>query len=178
MRLPPIAAASLLVLCVPAALVAQTVDTLPRFPAVTGHSLQGHDVTLPAGFTGERNLVFVAFRRDQQRDVDSWRPLARELVARDSTVRAYEIPVLARRYRFVRPMMEAGMRRGMPDTTTRAHTILLFIDKSPFERALRISSEDAIVPMIVDRDGRVRWRARGPFTAVLADSLRAALALP
>lgn len=178
MRLLSIAAASLLVLCVPAALVAQTADTLPRFPAVGGHSLQGHEVQLPAGFGGERNLVFVAFRRDQQRDVDSWRPLARELAARDSTVQVYEIPVLARRYRFVRPMMEAGMRRGIPDTTTRAHTILLFIDKSPFERALHVTSEDSIVPMIVDRGGRVRWRARGPFTTVLADSLRAALAPP
>lgn len=176
MRPSSIAAAALLVLRAPAALVAQNADTLPRFPAVSGHSLQGHDVQLPAGFAGERNLVFVAFRRDQQRDVDSWRPLARELTARDSTLQAYEIPVLARRYRFVRPMMEAGMRRGIPDTTTRAHTILLFIDKSPFERALHVASEDSIVTILADHEGHVRWSARGPFTTPLADSLRAALA--
>lgn len=178
MRFLPVAAAFAIALSSPAHAFAQEADSVPRFPPVTGHSLQGGTVQLPAGFAGERNLVFIAFRRDQQRDVDSWRSLARELTAGDPRLQVYELPTLARGYRFVRPMMEAGMRRGIPDTTTRAHTILLFIDKGPFERALHIGDEHEIAAVLLDHAGMVRWTVRGPLTPALADSLRAAVARP
>jgi hypothetical protein len=51
----------------------------PRFPAVTGRSLEHRTFKLPADFEGERNLVLVAFKRAQQADVDSWMPFLRPL---------------------------------------------------------------------------------------------------
>ena len=63
------------------------------------------------------------------------------------------------------------MRRGIPDPAVRAATITLYIDKAPFKRALRISDEDRIHVLLVDRDGRVHWRAEGPFDPAAAEQL-------
>jgi hypothetical protein len=44
------------------------------FPQLAARDLGGREVALPAGLPGERNVVIVAFRREQQRLVDSWVP--------------------------------------------------------------------------------------------------------
>jgi hypothetical protein len=153
---------------------AQQPDSL-HFPVVEGESLTGVRTTLPADFAGERNLVFVAFSRGQQADVDTWTPLAKRLVAADSALRSYELPTLARRYRLIRPMIDGGMRRGIADSATRAATITLYIDKSPFERALGIAGEDSIAVLLVARGGDVLWHARGRWTPEAEAALTAVL---
>jgi peroxiredoxin len=44
------------------------------FPQVTARDLGGREVALPADLRGQRNVVLIAFRRDQQQLVDSWMP--------------------------------------------------------------------------------------------------------
>jgi len=156
---------------------AQQPDSL-HFPVVEGESLTGVHTTLPAGFAGERNLVFVAFSRGQQADVDTWAPLAKRLVADDSALRSYELPTLARRYRLIRPMIDGGMRRGIADSATRATTITLYIDKSPFERTLGIDGEDSIAVLLVARGGGVLWHTRGRWTPDAEAALTAVLRQP
>jgi hypothetical protein len=43
-------------------------------PQLAARDLSGREVALPAGLPGERNVVLIAFRRDQQQLVDSWVP--------------------------------------------------------------------------------------------------------
>lgn len=143
----------------------------PRFPAVTGRSLEHQTFKLPADFEGERNLVLVAFKRGQQADVDSWMPFLRPLAAAHAGLRVYELPTLASGFSIVRPMIDGGMRGGIPDSTVRAATITLYIDKQPFRTALKITSEDRIHVFLVDRAGQVYWRAEGPFTQTAGEEL-------
>ncbi len=56
-----------------AATLAATVAT--TFPKVTGKNLDGKTFNLPGDFEAPVSLVFVAFDRKQQSDVDSWHPL-------------------------------------------------------------------------------------------------------
>ena len=42
-----------------------------RFPTLSSDNLERQAFTLPADFGGERNVVFVAFKREQQAEVDS-----------------------------------------------------------------------------------------------------------
>ena len=150
-------------------------DTSLRFPDVQGRSLTGRRVTLPEDFAGDLNVVLVAFKRWQQEDVDTWMPHLRELAASRTGLRVYELPTLASSYRLMRTFIDGGMRGGIPDSAVRAATITLYIDKRPYKAALQIPNEDQIHVFLVERGGRIRWRAAGPFTAEAAAQLDAAL---
>lgn len=138
-------------------------DTLGRFPSVEGSNLEGERFTLPSDFKGELNVVLVAFKREQQIDVDSWMPFLKSVGERRRDLRIYELPTLGRRYRLMRPFIDGGMRRGIPDAAVRAATITLYIDKAPFRESLRLRDEEHISVLLVDRKGRVFWRAEGRY---------------
>ena len=138
-------------------------DTLGSFPRAVGSNLEGWKFTLPFDLEGKLNVVAIAFKREQQADVDSWMPFLAKTAASHPERRVYEIPTLGRLYRFMQSFIDGGMRRGIPDAQVRAATITLYIDKAPFKRALRITDEDRIHVLLVDRDGRVYWRAEGAY---------------
>lgn len=150
-------------------------DSLRQFPSVEGSNLEGRRFALPAEFETEYSVVFVAFRREQQADVDSWLPHLRALRLDERGVSAYELPTLSRSYRWVRGFIDGGMARGIPDLRARETTITLYIEKGPFKTALAITNEEKITTMIVAQDGRILWRVDGPFTAPSGESLAAAL---
>ena len=139
------------------------VDTLASFPSVEGSNLEGEHFKLPSDFKGELNVVLVAFKREQQGDVDSWMPFLKTMGETRRDLRVYELPTLGRRYRLMRPFIDGGMRRGIPDAAVRAATITLYIDKAPFRESLRIPDEDRIYVVLVDQKGRIFWRAAGRF---------------
>ena len=149
-------------------------NALGQFPAVSGENLNGKRFDLPRNFEGALNLVVIAFQREQQRDVDGWMPFLKTLAKDRDDVRIYELPTLGRRYRIMRPIIDGGMRGGIPDSRVRAITITLYIDKAPFRRALEIPDEDHIYVIAVDREGRVHARAAGLFTAESGASFRLA----
>jgi hypothetical protein len=146
-----------------------------QFPRVEGSNLEGRRFSLPADFEAELNVVLIAFRREQQADVDSWMPFFTGKKLTERGIRVYKLPTLNRSYRMMRRFIDGGMARGIQDKGTREATITLYIDKSPFKKALGIVTENRIVTMIVARDGRVLWRADGPFTNASGAKLEEAL---
>ena len=157
------------------ATAAARVDSVRQFPRVEGSNLEGKRFALPTDFEGEYNVVVVAFRREQQADVDSWLPFLRQQNVAARGVRVYELPTLSRSYRWMRGVIDGGMARGIPEKATREVTITLYIDKTPFKDALAIATEDRIVTLIVARDGRVLWRADGRFSTASGAELSAML---
>ncbi|MEO7457569.1 MAG: hypothetical protein ABIY52_15005 [Gemmatimonadaceae bacterium] len=138
------------------------VDTLGRFPNVEGSNLEGEHFNLPSDFKGRLNVVLVAFKREQQA-VDTWMPFLKAAGETRRELRVYELPTLGRRYRMIRPLIDGGMRRGIPDAAVRAATITLYIDKTPLRESLRLGDEDRIYVLLVDQKGDVFWRAAGRF---------------
>lgn len=153
----------------------QLSDTTRVFPAIRGQNLEGETLAMPGDFAGDQNVVFIAFKREHQADVDSWGPALDSLRARHPGLRVYELPTLARRYKLMRPVIDGGMRGGIPDPAVRAATITLYIDKDPFKRALGIPTEDRIQILLVDREGRILWQRSGPCTPSLRVELQAHL---
>lgn len=153
-----------------------------RFPSLSGTSLSGRRFTLPEGFEGRANLVFVAFRREQQALVDTWLPAAREAAFASPEMRFYELPTIGRAYLLMRPVIEGGMRGGVTDRAARDATITLYTDTGRFRRALRIPDDRTIHVLLLDRAGTVRWRAEGGFTpdkgAALTDAVERLLGAP
>ena len=147
-----------------------------RFPTITSAALSGRRYSLPRDFEGRANVVLIAFRREQQRDVDTWLPTARALAADNRELRFYELPTISRGYVLLRPVIDGGMRGGIPDSATRDLTITLYTDVGRFRRALGLASDRTIHTLLVDSAGVVRWRAAGAFTPAQGDALRRAAA--
>jgi hypothetical protein len=145
------------------------------FPKLTVSNLEEKYLSLPEDFAGNRNLLLIAFQREQQQNVDTW---LRQMNRFESIpgFQYYELPTLDKLNPFVRWFINNGMRRGIPDRNARARTITLYLDKPSFRKALHIPDEKQIHAILVDRAGRVWWRAEGDFDEAKAASLQEALA--
>jgi hypothetical protein len=146
-----------------------------RFPIVRADNLEKREFNLPAGFEGDRNLVLVAFEREQQKDVDTWLREMKRFEESDTGFRYYELPTIQRPNAFMRWFIDNGMRHGIPDRAARQRTITLYIEKKPFCDALRIADQKKIYALLVDREGKILWRSEGLFDEAKGASLRQAL---
>lgn len=131
------------------------------FPIVTGSNLERRRLTLPGDFEGHLNLVVLAFWQRHQALVNTWMPLAGDLEKRYPGFAFYELPVIHKRSRISQWFIDSGMRAGIPDRRVREHTITLYVDKPPFLGDLGITDDGTIQAMVVDRTGRILWRASG-----------------
>lgn len=134
------------------------------FPRVQGANLERRSFTLPDDFAGERNLVLIAFKREQQSEIDTWIPVARQLAREYPDFRYYELPTISRSVPLARWWLDGAMRAGIPDRAAREATITLYLDKTAFRKALQLPREDTIYALLVDRSGQVYWRAEGRAT--------------
>jgi hypothetical protein len=171
-----VAAAAIAVAAVSGAAMMQAGGAVPVFPAVSGENLNGKRFSLPADFQGPASFVAIAFAREQQTQVDGWLPAIKAARARVPALGGYEVPVLSRGVSLFRGFINGGMRRGIPDTATRATTITLYIDKRPFDESLAIATEAEITVLLVKPDGTILWRASGPCDAAKTAGLDAVLA--
>ena len=67
-----------------------------HFPSVKASNLEKRDFNLPADFEGERNLLLVAFEREQQKDVDTWLREMKRFEEIDPGFHYYELPTIQR----------------------------------------------------------------------------------
>ncbi|MCX6368844.1 MAG: hypothetical protein NTX57_19350 [Armatimonadetes bacterium] len=150
----------------------QTPPPTITFPAVQADNLEGKKLRFPQDFAGTHNLVFVAFQRNQQREIDTWVPLAKELMKAHPTLRLYEFPVIGKMIGMMRGFINSGMRRGIPDPATRATTITIYSDKGAFMKPLGLKDQKKIYAFIVTPKGEILWRTEGPRIESGEKSLR------
>ena len=142
------------------------------FPTISGDNLSGKHMTLPRDFEGQPNIVIVAFFREQQSLVDTWKSVLEELRKQHPDLRTYELPTIGKGYILMKWIISTGMRSGIKDTDTRDHTVTLYTDTRKFRRELDLPTDRTIYVLLVDSKGVVRWKTDGPMTAMGADSLR------
>ena len=135
-----------------------------RFPEIEGTSLSLVEHRLPGTLEGQVNLLLIAFRQWQQKDVDTWVPTATALATEHAGFRSYELPVISKVYRPVSGFIDGGMRSGIPNPEVRASTITVYLDRRRFLEALNIDSVGEIVPMLVTPHGDILWRTTGRMT--------------
>jgi hypothetical protein len=152
-------------------------DNSPRahFPSVEASNLERRAFNLPADFEGERNLLLVAFEREQQKDVDTWLREMKRFESLDPDFHYYELPTIQRPGAFMRWFIDTGMRHGIPDRKARERTITLYLEKKPFLDAMLITDQKKIYAFLVDREGSVLWRSDGVYEETKGASLRIAL---
>ena len=134
------------------------------FPTVSGTNLLRKKLTLPRDFQGELNLVFIPFERWHQTEVDSWSALAGKLEEKYEGLVYYELPTLQYGGPIYKIFLNEGMRAGIPNPKTRERTITLYLDKADFRAALDMKDEEHMYVLVVDRQGKEFFRARGPYS--------------
>jgi hypothetical protein len=134
------------------------------FPTVEGTNLLRQKKTLPADFTGQINLVFIAFQQWQQGEIDSWSPWITEMEKHYPTLVNYELPTIENRSALARWFINEGMRAGIPNPVTRERTITLYLHKEDFRKSLNIADEDHVQILLVDKLGKVIYRENGIYS--------------
>lgn len=150
-------------------------QTAAKFPELKASNLESREFNLPRDFAGERNLVLIAFQREQQEQLDTWLKEMKRFQEADPSFQYYELPTIEKLNAMTRWFIDSGMRRGIPDKNARARTITLYIDKKPFEESLQLPTEKTVYALLVDRSGNVLWRAEGTFDEAKGEGLRKAL---
>jgi hypothetical protein len=146
-----------------------------KFPKVSGSNLLRQKVTLPGDLQGDLNLLFVAFEQWQQTLIDAWIPSAQQLEESFPGIQYYETPVIQKMNFLAQTFINEGMRAGIPNQTSRAKTITLYINKEIFRRALEIPHEKTIWVLLLDREGNIVWRTDGAYTPEKGEALHKAV---
>jgi hypothetical protein len=142
------------------------------FPKVKGMNLEGEEKFLPKDFKAPKNIVIVAFKREQQADVDTWIKALDPVIEANPQLALYELPVLQKFNFLMRFNINNGMRYGIPDKKARERTICLYLDKTSFKNKLALISEDQIVVFLVDQAGMVKAKIFGAAIPATIDHLK------
>jgi len=138
------------------------------FPTVTSDDLNGNSKTLPADLPGDPTIVFIAYKQDQQPDVNTW--VYGLGLDPSQGAEFVEIPIVGRAARLVRGIVNNGMKSGIVDTDMRARTITLYESVSLLNDPLGFRGRDQIRVLLVTQAGEVLWSTSGVATdAGIAD---------
>lgn len=155
---------------------AQSLPESTPFPVVAGENLEGRAYRIPDELPGSVRLILLAFEQRQQRDVETWFPTAARLAEAWDDLTWWEFPTLQTPWRLMRWFIDGGMRSGIPDLSARERTITLYLDRAAFLRSLEIPGPERIAVLLLDGEGRVRWRAYGRASEAGISELEDALA--
>lgn len=130
------------------------------FPNVTGIDLEGKKQNLPAAFSNKLNLVIVAFKREQQIEVDTWIKAAEPILEKNSNLNFYEVPLIYELSAFKRMWVNNGMRFGIPNKVARKRTITVYTDREEFFKITGMR-EEKIYALLIDNKGKILWKKEG-----------------
>lgn len=130
------------------------------FPKITGIDLQGKTQELPKVFKNKFNLVVVAFKREQQSEVDTWIKAVEPILKKNANLSFYEIPLIYELSSFKRMWVNNGMRFGIPDEAARKRTITVYTNREEFFRITKMK-EEKIYALLTDASGKILWQKEG-----------------
>ena len=142
------------------------------FPPLTADDLNGRSLNLPADLPGKPTIVVIAYKREQQPNVNAW---VEQLDLRETGGQAWvKLPVVRRGAVLFRSFVDNGMRSGITSPQMRARTITIYSSRSAFNLALGISGRGEIYVALVDPDGTIHALVEGDVTEAKVEQLRAA----
>ena len=142
------------------------------FPPLTADDLNGRSLNLPADLPGKPTIVVIAYKREQQPNVNAW---VEQLDLRETGGQAWvKLPVVGRGAVLFRSFVGNGMRSGITSPQMRALNITIYSNWSAFNLALGISGRGEIYVALVDPDGTIHALVEGDVTEAKVEQLRAA----
>ncbi len=149
------------------------------FPELTSEALDRTMVMLPKGFEGRQNLVFLSWARNQEPQIDTWMTAAQALLHASTDLRVYRMLVSPRENSLYRWWDNNSLRSAETDPEMLHWTVPLYTEKAGLRRSLGLAEDDhKIAVLLLDRNGRVLWKAAGASTEASRAGLLAAAQRP
>jgi hypothetical protein len=143
-----------------------------KFPVVKAKTLAGQETTVPDDAAGKVTLVCVAFLRETQSQLDSWLNPFYEKFGSRADIMFYEVPMISGGYKFMKPIIDGGMRGGLPEFKHK-HVVTMYGDVQSYVQALSLDPTNGHA-FLLDREGSIRWQNEGFSNAETLASLFAA----
>jgi len=138
-----------------------------RFPEVTAESLAKTRESIPESARGKVTLVTVAFLQQSQPQLDSWLgPFAERFGGKEGFT-FYEVPMISSGYKFMRPIIDSGMRGGIPREKHK-NVVTMYGDVEKYMKELNLEARFGYA-FLLDKEGIIRWQGQGFSTP---DSLK------
>jgi len=130
------------------------------FPELKAETLSGIDMKYPDDVKGKVTLILMAFKRETQRKIDSWLEPFSKAFENDTSVQFFEIPMLARQWILMSPIIDGGMRSGIPK---QKHGIVttFYGDVNKYCELLSIKDKSDGYFFLLDKNGVIQWRSNG-----------------
>ncbi len=141
------------------------------FPKVNGIDLEGKTQELPTVFKNKFNLVIVAFKRQQQEQVDTWIKTIEPILKENSNLNFYEIPLIYELSAFKRMWVNNGMRLGIAQDEARKRTITVYTNRDEFFKIMQMQ-ENEIYALLIDNSGKILWKKAGIADSQKLESLK------
>jgi hypothetical protein len=140
-----------------------------RFPEVTADSLAKTRESIPESAKGKVTLVVVAFLQQSQPQLDSWLgPFAERFGGKEGFT-FYEVPMISSGYKFMRLIIDSGMRGGIPKEKHK-NVVTMYGDVEKYMKELNLEARYGYA-FLLDKEGIIRWQAQGFATPELLKEL-------
>ena len=133
------------------------------FPEVTAKSLANTRESIPESAKGKVALIAVAFLRESQPQLDSWlEPFIDKFGSREEFT-FYEVPMISSGYIFMKPMIDGGMRAGIPSEKHK-HVVTMYGDVEKYMSVLGLDARYGYA-FLLDLEGTIQWQGQGYATS-------------
>ncbi|WP_158970976.1 hypothetical protein [Paraglaciecola sp. L3A3] len=140
--------------------------------SVSGESLEGKTINIPADFNGNKTLLLLGYVQDSQFDIDRW------LIGLDMTqtkVDVYEIPTIQGMLpRMFSTFIDNGMRKGIPKEMWQG-VVTVYADGDAVQRFTGNQNPNNARVMLLDESGGVIYFYDRGFSVEALNAVRAAL---
>lgn len=140
-------------------------------PKIEGEDLSGHKAILPDAAKGKVTLVAMGFSYESRRSVAAWTNRFRHDFGQHPDATFFEVPVISGMARLAKLFIDSGMRRGTPKED-HDKVITVYGGAADWKDRLGVADTDLAYLLLLDRDGKVRWRHAGPFEESVWPELR------
>jgi hypothetical protein len=131
------------------------------FPTISGTTLSGKLLELPAAAISKPAVVVFTFSRTAGKDAHLWNEhLVRGF---SNAVPGYDIIVMESVPKLFRGIAMSGIRSSMPPSV-QDRTVVLYQDEKLWKRRLAVSDNNRAYVVLLEPDGRLRWNNSGAFT--------------
>lgn len=149
-------------------------SVMGRLPAFMAQSLLRQPIAVPQGLPSDRTLALITFQRGQRAQAESW--IQGLNLRNDASIAWLRIPVLNDPGTLAgRSALESKMLHHYLDATERAKLVPVFTDRISFVRSAGLHGTDEVYVVVVNRQGEILARVKGPFDPDKAQTLRETL---
>ncbi|MBD3224083.1 MAG: hypothetical protein GF313_05100 [Caldithrix sp.] len=133
------------------------------FPELEAETLSGKDVLFPDSVAGKITLLLIAFERDTQSKIDSWLNPFIQVYGDSTFIDFYEIPMISTGWKLIAPIIDGGMRSGVPQAR-HDHVSTYYGRLSSYKEKLGMNDKSECYLFLLDSRGHIQWQSTGSFS--------------